>query len=65
MAIITGAGSGIGKATKELLRQRGNIFYTLHTTAGSEEMPEYFISCDLRKRAAIKEAIEKVFNTES
>lgn len=29
VVVITGAGTGIGKATKELLRERGATFITL------------------------------------
>jgi NAD(P)-dependent dehydrogenase (short-subunit alcohol dehydrogenase family) len=60
IAIITGAGSGIGKATKELLRSKGAVVYNLDITADEKELPQYFIHCDVRKRADIKAAVDKV-----
>ena len=65
VAIITGAGSGIGKATKELLRSKGAIVYNLDINAGENELPQYFIHCDVRKRENIKAAIDKVFEIEN
>ncbi len=62
--IITGAGSGIGKATKELLRSKGAIVYNLDIAAGENYLHQYFIHCDVRKREAIKAAIDKVFEKE-
>jgi len=64
ITIITGAGSGIGKATKELLRSKGAIVYNLDITPGENDMPEYFIQCDVRKREAIKAAVDKVYEKE-
>lgn len=39
VTIITGASSGIGKATKQLLRMNGHIVYNLDITADQEDDP--------------------------
>lgn len=64
VVIITGAGSGIGKATKDLLRSKGAIVYNLDIAAGEDELPSYFIACDVRKKEQIKSAIDKVYDKE-
>lgn len=64
VVIITGAGSGIGKATKELLRSKGAVVYNLDIAAGENELRAYFIRCDVRNRNEIKSAVDKVFETE-
>jgi len=60
IVIITGAGTGIGKATKDLLRSKGCIVYNLDLKITDGELPEYFIQCDVRNREQIKKAVEKV-----
>ena len=62
--VITGATTGIGKATKDLLRSKGCNVYNLDLSMTEDEMPEYYIHCDIRNRQQIKEAIEKVFSLE-
>lgn len=64
VTIITGATTGIGKATKELLRSRGHAVYNLDITAPGDELPGYFIQCDVRKRDEIKAAVKTVFDAE-
>jgi NAD(P)-dependent dehydrogenase (short-subunit alcohol dehydrogenase family) len=64
VVIITGAGSGIGKATKVLLREKGHIVYNLDITEDQDEVPGYYIYCDVRKRDEIKAAVKKVFEAE-
>ena len=64
VAIITGATTGIGKATKELLRTRGHVVYNLDVAEDAGELPGYFIYCDIRKREDIKAAVQKVFEAE-
>ena len=64
VTIITGATTGIGKATKELLRARGHAVYNLDITVPEDELPGYFIQCDVRKRDEIKAAVKKVFDVE-
>jgi len=48
-AIVTGASAGIGKATKELLRQKGATVYNLdHNTPNQEDAN--FIFCGEQER---------------
>ena len=63
IGIITGASSGIGKATREILREKGSVVYNLDISA-SEEDPEHFIYCDVQDRQQIKHAVEEVYNKE-
>ncbi len=62
VAIITGASTGIGKATKDLLESNSCNVYNLDIAAldGSP----HFISCDVRDRHAIKAAVDEVFRRE-
>ena len=62
--VITGASTGIGKATKDLLRSKGCSVYNLDLTMPEDEMPGYYIQCDVRKRQQIKVAVEEVFSRE-
>ena len=62
--IVTGSTTGIGKATKQLLRSNGCKVYNLDITSDKDDSPEYFINCDVRKREEIKSAVEKVFKIE-
>ena len=64
IVIITGASTGIGKATKDLLRSKGCCVYNLDLEMPEDEMPGYYIQCDLRNRQQITEAVEEVFNRE-
>lgn len=64
ITIISGASSGIGKATKQLLRKNGHIVYNLDITEDPEDDPAQFILCDVRQRTAIKAAIDQVFKQE-
>ena len=63
IAIITGATTGIGKATKDLLRSKGVIVYNLDLNQPDEEDP-HFISCDVSKKENINAAIDKIFEKE-
>lgn len=64
IAIITGAGSGIGKATKDLLRNNGCTDYNLDLMLLAGDDPAFFVRCDVRERAAVKAAVDTVFNKE-
>jgi NAD(P)-dependent dehydrogenase (short-subunit alcohol dehydrogenase family) len=64
VAIITGAGSGIGKATKHLLRSKGCTVYNLDLNDLDETDGPYFIACNVRNRQEVNEAIDKVLAAE-
>jgi NAD(P)-dependent dehydrogenase (short-subunit alcohol dehydrogenase family) len=61
VAIITGAGTGIGEATKDLLRSRGANVYNLDKEMPADEMSEYYVQCDVRKRSDITTAVHSVY----
>jgi len=63
IAIITGATTGIGKATREMLNKKGCIVYNLDINQPPEDS-EHFISCDVRNRHEIKHAVEVVYYKE-
>lgn len=63
IAVITGASTGIGKATKDLLRSKRVIVYNLDLNRPAEGDP-YFISCDVSKKENINAAIEEIFQKE-
>jgi NAD(P)-dependent dehydrogenase (short-subunit alcohol dehydrogenase family) len=63
IAIITGATTGIGKATREMLSNKGCIVYNLDINR-SPENSEHFIYCDVRNSEQIKHAVEEVYNKE-
>lgn len=64
IAIITGGSTGIGKATKELLRGKGVIVYNLDVNQPAEE-DTHFIVCDVTKKEKINEAIDQVLEKEN
>lgn len=64
IVIITGASSGIGKCTKELIQSQGHNVYNLDIQPDPQDDPDCFIYCDVRKRDNLKSAIDKVFNIE-
>jgi NAD(P)-dependent dehydrogenase (short-subunit alcohol dehydrogenase family) len=63
VTVITGASSGIGKATLELLRTEGCIVYNLDQQPPAESDP-YYIPCDVSKRTAVEQAIRLVYEKE-
>src|SRR4030095_2994478 len=64
IVIVTGANTGIGKATKDLLRNKGCIVYNLDLALADDEIAEHYVHCDVRNRKQIKEAVEQVYNKE-
>ena len=64
VAVITGASTGIGKATKDLLRDKGCVVYNLDLAMTEDEIAAYYIQCDIRNREQIKEAVESVYMKE-
>ena len=63
IAVITGATTGIGKATKELLRINGCVVYNLDLNEPAEG-DTHFIQCDVSKKENINTAIDKVVTKE-
>ncbi|MES2776594.1 MAG: SDR family oxidoreductase [Bacteroidota bacterium] len=63
VVVITGASTGIGKATKELLRSKGCIVYNLDIHPPGET-DEYFISCDVSKKDSINSAIDNLYGNQ-
>src|SRR6478672_2212611 len=63
VAIVTGASAGIGKATKELLRQKGATVYNLDRNTPDQEDAN-FIFCEVSKKEDINSAIEQVLEKE-
>ncbi len=61
VVIITGAGTGIGKATKDLLRSNGATVYNLDLVLQQEDLSEYFIVCDVRDKASLNAAVDLVY----
>ena len=61
VAVITGASTGIGKATRELLQSKGARAYNLDIQDTGEP---YFIKCDVRIKEDIKNALAKVHEVE-
>ena len=59
VTVITGASSGIGKATLDLLRKEGSIVYNLDRTEPSTADP-YFIHCDVGNRTDVTNAFSVV-----
>lgn len=63
IALITGASSGIGKATKELLRSKGSIVYNFDCNTPSEPDP-HFIQGEISNRQAVDDAVDLIMQQE-
>lgn len=60
VTVISGASSGIGKATRQLLQMEGSIVYNLDSTPPNEE-DLHFINCDIRNKTEVSNAIKEIF----
>lgn len=63
VTIITGASSGIGKATSELLGKEGSRVYNLDNTPPASPDP-FFIACDVSNRVNVEQAIQTIYQKE-
>jgi NAD(P)-dependent dehydrogenase (short-subunit alcohol dehydrogenase family) len=65
VTIITGANTGIGQATLQLMRSEGSTVYNLDLAplAGAVDDP-YFIACDVSQRSMVETAIKKIVEKE-
>ena len=61
VAVITGAGSGIGLATAEMLRDKGYSVYNLSRHPAAEEKSK-FIFADVSDSETISTAVEQVIS---
>jgi NAD(P)-dependent dehydrogenase (short-subunit alcohol dehydrogenase family) len=63
VSVVTGASTGIGKATIDLLRERGGRAYNLDIKP-DESSGVFFIYCDVTDPAAVNTAISEVLKRE-
>lgn len=61
IAVITGASSGIGKATRHLLIDKRAVVYNLDLL-NDDSNDAFYISCDVSNYNSIKDAVKKVLN---
>jgi len=60
VVLITGGSSGIGQATKQLLRAKGCAVYNLDTAADPDDPEGHYLRCDVRTRAEVRAAVRTV-----
>lgn len=63
VTVITGATSGIGRATLELLRNEGSVVYNLDNVLPEQPDP-FFIDCDVSNRLSVEQAIKRIYDKE-
>ena len=66
VVVITGATTGIGKATREYLTREGGIVYNLDIQKPAiDDTPGEFIRCDVRNKQEIKDSLAAVVTKEN
>ena len=63
VAIVTGASAGIGRATKDLLEQKGAIVYNLDRNKPDKD-DDRFVPCEVSRKDEINAAIDHVLSKE-
>lgn len=61
IVVITGGSMGIGKATADIFRAKGNIVYSLAREI-DEQYPEYSYICDISNEEIVKNTIQEIGN---
>lgn len=65
ITVITGGKTGIGRATSELLRDKGSKVYVLDINTENYTSEDiFFVKCDVTNYEQVKEAIKTVFDKE-
>ena len=60
IAVITGASSGIGKATRQLLMDKGAVVYNLDLF-NEDSNDAFYINCDVSNYDSVKDAVKNIF----
>lgn len=64
VVIVTGASTGIGAATRNLLSSKNAVVYNLDINPPADNDTSRFIQCDIRNRKNIREAVQQIADKE-